>query len=199
MRRHRIIFALVLMLALCGTGLVLPAGASDPMQQIRLSAADAGPVLLLAKSVKKAAGQEGTERIGERVISSDEETKVRIRGNSVLVPVTLVNGNHDVDVELLLDTGASSTAIRADIAKKLYLDVSNSKKLPVQVVGGGVLQAHFVKLSRITVGPHTRRNWNVFVVPHNGPATHYDGLLGMDILRGLKYRVDFKREVIIWE
>jgi hypothetical protein len=36
-------------------------------------------------------------------------------------------------------------------------------------------------------------------VPHKGSGMRYDGLLGMDVLRGLKYKVDFKKQVIIWE
>jgi len=49
------------------------------------------------------------------------------------------------------------------------------------------------------VGPHTKRNVRAVVVPPRGPASGYDGLLGMDVLRGLKYRVDFSRELLVWE
>jgi predicted aspartyl protease len=67
------------------------------------------------------------------------------------------------------------------------------------VVGGAVIEAHQVTLSRITVGPHTRENAAVLVIPHKGPAVKYDGLLGMDLLRGLKYSVDFEKQILLWE
>lgn len=146
------------------------------------------------------AGDETWTRRQERVISGgDEPTKVRIRGNSVLVPVTLVCGGREADVHLLLDTGASATTIHSDVADQLSIDLERAKKARVQVVGGEVLEAHVVPLDRLTIGPHTRRNVHVVVVPHRGPAARYHGLLGMDVLRGLKYRVDFKKQVILWE
>ena len=157
----------------------------------------------LAQSGKRGQAQGGSEnwkRTGETVVSGgDEPTKVKIRGNTVLVPVTLAYGGSEVDVHLVLDTGASRTTINAEIAEQLYLDLSRAKKARVQVAGGAVLEARLVKMNRLTVGPHTKRNWDILVVPHKGPAAGHDGLLGMDVLRGLKYRVDFKKQVIIWE
>ena len=143
---------------------------------------------------------ENWKRMGETVVSGgDEPTKVQIRGNSVLVPLTLVYGGNEVDVHLLLDTGASVTTIYSEIAEQLFINLSKARKARVQVVGGGVIEASVVRIDSLTVGPHTKRNWDIVVVPHKGSAARYDGLLGMDVLRGLKYKVDFKKQVIIWE
>ena len=170
------------------------------------SAAAASPItggIRLAQSGKKAETREGSEtwkRMGETVISEgDEPTKVQIRGNSVFVPVTLASGGNEVDVHLLLDTGAAATLIHTEVAEKLYLDLGKAKKTRVQVVGGALISASVVSISSLTVGPHTKRNWNIIVVSHKGSGMRFDGLLGMDVLRGLKYRVDFKKQVIIWE
>ena len=108
-------------------------------------------------------------------------------------------GGREADVHLLLDTGTSATTIYSDVADQLSIDLERAKKARVQVVGGEVLEAHVVPLDRLTIGPHTRRNVHVVVVPHRGPAARHHGLLGMDVLRGLKYRVDFKKQVILWE
>jgi clan AA aspartic protease (TIGR02281 family) len=157
----------------------------------------------LAQSGKKGQAQGGGEnwkRMGETVVSEgDEPTKVKIRGNTVLVPVTLAYGGYDVNVHLVLDTGASRTTINTEVAEQLTLDLSRAKKARVQVAGGAVLEARLVKINSVTVGPHTKRNWDILVVSHKGPAAGHDGLLGMDVLRGLKYRVDFNKQVIIWE
>lgn len=157
----------------------------------------------LAQSGKRGEAQGGNEtwkRMGETVVSGgDEATKVQIRGNSVLVPVTLVYGGNEVDVHLLLDTGATATTIHSEIADQLSINLSKARKARLQVVGGGVIEASMVTINSLTVGPHTKRNWDIVVVPHKGSAARYDGLLGMDVLRGLKYKVDFKKQVIIWE
>jgi len=146
-------------------------------------------------------GESGNWKRGEEVVVSwgDEPTRVKIIGNAVLVPVTLMYGGNEADVNLLLDTGSSGTAIHTEIADRLSINLNRSRKTKVQVVGGGILEAHVVRVSSLTVGPHTKRNWNVFVVPHKSSVVRYDGLLGMDVLRGLKYEVDFKKKVIIWE
>jgi predicted aspartyl protease len=170
------------------------------------SAAVASPLtegIRLAQSGKRGQAQGGSEnlkRTGETVVSGgDEPTKVKIIGNTVLVPVTLVYGGSEVDVHLVLDTGASKTTINTAIADQLSIHLSQERKTRIRVVGGAVIEARVVKLNRLTVGPHTKRSWDVFVVPHQGSAAGYDGLLGMDVLRGLQYRVDFEKQLIVWE
>ena len=152
------------------------------------------------KAGEEGVGKETWRRTGETVIyRSNAPTKVTVIGNSVLVPVALVYQGNQVDVQLLLDTGASATVINTEIADRLNMNLSTAKKTRGRVVGGGVIEAHQVTVSRITVGPHTRENIAVFVVPHKGPPAKYDGLLGMDVLRGLKYSVDLEKQIIIWE
>jgi clan AA aspartic protease (TIGR02281 family) len=146
------------------------------------------------------AGKDAWRRVDETVIySSNAPTKVTVIGNSVIVPVTLVYQGNQVDVQLLLDTGASGTVINAEIADRLNINLSKARKVRGQVVGGAVIEASQVTLSRVTVGPHTKENAAVFVIAHKGPAAKYDGLLGLDILRGLKYNVDFDKQLIIWQ
>lgn len=170
------------------------------------STAAASPItggIRLAQSDKRGEARGGNEtwkRMGETVVSGgDEPTKVEIRGNTVLVPVTMVSGGNEVDAHLVLDTGASRTTIHNAIADQLSINLSKARKTQVQIVGGAVIEARVVRIDRLIVGPHAKRNWDIFVVPHQGAAARYDGLLGMDVLRGLKYRVDFKKQVIIWE
>ena len=145
-------------------------------------------------------GKESWRRMGETIIyRSNAPTKVTVIGDSVLVPVTLVYQGNQVDVQLLLDTGASGTVIDTEIADRLNINLSTARKTRGRVVGGAIIEGHQVTLNRITVGPHAKENTAVFVVSHKGPAAKYDGLLGMDVLRGLKYSVDFEKQIIIWE
>lgn len=129
----------------------------------------------------------------------DKRTRIITRGNSVLVPATLAYGNNEVSVHFLLDTGATGTTINTDIADQLSIDLSNAGKTKGVVVGGGVIEASVVRITSLTVGPHTIRNLKIFIVPHKGGPARFDGLIGMDVLRDWKYRVDFKNQVIVWE
>ena len=166
--------------------------ASSIMEGIRLAQ--------LVKRGEARGDSDNWKRMEETVVSGgDEATKVKIRGNSVLVPVTLVYDSNEVDVHLVLDTGATRTAIYTEIADQLSINLSKTRKAQAQVVGGAVIEAHVVRINSLTVGPHTIRNWDIYVVPHKGSAARNDGLLGMDVLRALKYKVDFKKQVIIWE
>ncbi len=191
-------------LGLCGS-MALPPEPDGGGGGLPGVAAVASPAkrLVLAQSSNRGGAQAGGQtwtRREERVISGgDEPTKVRIRGNAVLVPVTIVHGGREADVQMLLDTGASATTLHASVAERLAVDLDRAKKARVQVVGGEVLEARVIQVDRLTVGPHTKRNVRAVVVPHRGPASAYDGLLGMDVLRGLKYRVDFNRELLVWE
>lgn len=140
-------------------------------------------------------------RMGEPVVvfRDDESTKVMVKGNSVLVPVRLEHGGEEVDIQLLLDTGATRTMISTDIADRLAINLGKERRTQVQIVGGAIIDARVVRVNRLTVGPHTKRNWDIVVVPHKGPVVEYDGLLGMDVLRELKYRIDFKKKIIVWD
>jgi predicted aspartyl protease len=157
----------------------------------------------LAKSGKS--GQGGSEnetwrRVDENITyRSNAPTRVTVIGNTVLVPVTLVYRGREVDVQLVLDTGASVTMIKTEIADQLNINLSGARKMRMQVAGGAVITANLVTLNSITVGPHEKRNALISVLPHRGPAVPYDGLLGMDVLRGVKFNVDFDKQMIIWE
>jgi clan AA aspartic protease (TIGR02281 family) len=153
-----------------------------------------------SKAGQEPSREESWRRIDETVIyRSNAPTKVMVIGNSVLVPVTLLYQGNQVDVQLLLDTGASGTVINTEIADRLDVNLSTAKKTRGRVVGGAVIEAHQVTLRRITVGPHTKENVEIFIVRHKGPATKYDGLLGMDVLRDLKYIVDLEKQIITWQ
>jgi len=126
-------------------------------------------------------------------------TKVTVVGNRVLVPVTLCYHGTRVDVQLLLDTGAAETVINTETADRLNVDLRTARRAQVRVVGGAVIDAHRVWLPRITVGPYIKENATILVIPHTGPTAGYDGLLGMDVLRTLRYMVDLKKQIILWE
>lgn len=143
---------------------------------------------------------EGADHTDSGVKSTnDKTTKVVIRGNLVLVPVSFVYDRNETKANLVLDTGASGTTIHNNIAERLYINLSKAAKARGEVVGGGFIEANMITMSRIKVGPHTFIKRNVFIVPHENSAVKFDGLLGMDLLRELHYKIDFANEMIIWD
>ena len=112
-----------------------------------------------SKAASEGSKNENWRRIGESVIheGNNPPTKIKVMGNRVLVPVTLVYRGNQADVQLLLDTGASGTAINTEIAEQLGINVSSAKKIRVQVVGGQVIEARVAMLDSLTVGSDTCR------------------------------------------
>jgi predicted aspartyl protease len=135
----------------------------------------------------------------QHVGSSVRTTKVIVMGNQVLVPVELGYKDKTVSALFLLDTGASISLINTKIATRLGIKPSETKARAGEVIGGGLILVSIAKMSHITIGPHTRNEMEIGVVVHRGPPVSFDGLLGMDFLRGLKYNVDFESETLIWQ
>jgi clan AA aspartic protease (TIGR02281 family) len=123
-------------------------------------------------------------------------TPVVIRGNQVFVPVTLSYGGVSAEEMLLLDTGATTTMITFAVAERLR--IGEMESAAVQVAGGKVLRAGHARLSAMTVGPIVRSDMDVIVLRQRGNGLE-GGLLGMNFLRGLNYRIDFANQVITWE
>jgi hypothetical protein len=106
-------------------------------------------------------------------------TKVTIKGNQVLVPVTLGYGGREVQASLVFDTGAEMTVIHQAVADRLNLLLT--------------------KRTSVRFGPYEAKGVPVWVVFPQGPPTGEDGALGMNFLRGLEYSVDFENQVIRWK
>ena len=132
----------------------------------------------------------------ERLAASNE-TKVMIKGNQVLVPVVLCYGQNEAEALLLMDTGASGTVLHKNLAENL--NIKGEIKGEIVVAGGGKVQSTVDKLTFIRIGPITRKDQYVHIIEYQGPPVDHQGLLGMAFLRGLEYRIDFKKQVIEWK
>ena len=125
------------------------------------------------------------------------ETKVMIKGNKVFVPVTLSYDEREVQTTLLFDTGASSIVLHQDVAGQLGIDEYQESQ--GRGVGGVQIQTKATKLNYVLVGPNKKENLRADIIEYQGPEDKdYNGLLGMNFIRGLKYTIDFNNQTIRW-
>lgn len=125
------------------------------------------------------------------------ETKVVVKNNQVLVPVTVTYHGKDAQVTMLMDTGASGTVFHRDALEKL--EASSESAGYARVAGGGIIKVSSVLFDKVQVGPFQAKGINSFVIDNKSPGGTFDGLLGMDFLMNVKYRLDLKGQKIIWD
>ena len=125
------------------------------------------------------------------------ETDVTIKGNKVFVPVTLIYGENEVQISLLFDTGASSIVLHQNVADQLGIEEFTPSR--GQGVGGLQITTKMIRLTSVEVGPHKKENLRADIIEFRGTTeAGYNGLLGMNFIRGLKYTIDFDNQTIQW-
>jgi predicted aspartyl protease len=128
---------------------------------------------------------------------AQSETKVILEGNRILVPVSVSNNGIEIEVNLLLDTGASQIVLNRTVADQL--DIITLKKGLAQVAGGASILTEVGKVNYVKVGPFTMEEASVLIIPHEGAPVNYSGLLGMNFLKNVEYSIDYKNQVIRWK
>ena len=122
--------------------------------------------------------------------------RVKIFGDSVLVPVTLANGREKIETLLLLDTGATMVMLHKKVADRLKLKASRT--LQFHIAGGELIDSGIGNLSYIKAGPVKKENLEVSIIEYDGPPMPFHGLLGMNFLRDFDYRINFNNHTISW-
>jgi predicted aspartyl protease len=108
---------------------------------------------------------------------------VEISGSLAIVPVTL---NRTLNVNLAVDTGATTTLLSRRIASRLGLTTLGSR---VMVGIGGAVRSPMAKVDSVKVG--AAEVFGLIVVIHDLPQLdRFDGLLGLDYLKHFEIALD---------
>ena len=126
-------------------------------------------------------------------------TAVRLRGNQALVPVRFSYRNTTVDAWLLLDTGATVTVISSSLADRLGIQPASTESRLSQLANGRVVETSRTRIDSLAVGPKLKYNAEVSIMPSDGPAMGFDGLLGMNFLGEFRYHLDVNTQTIEWQ
>jgi hypothetical protein len=143
------------------------------------------------------AERQPTEAVAAKA-AGEQTSRVRIVNNQVLVPVTLKNGADSVRVELLLDTGATRTAVHDALLGRLHVDSRSTRNSQAEVADGSMIRSRQAKIDALSVGPFSLPAVELEFIPYCGNDGGHDGLLGMDFLGKHRYQIDMERELIRW-
>ena len=114
------------------------------------------------------------------------------RQGLIVVPVKIHGPNGSVQLQLALDTGATSTLIRPVHLEAIGCDPGLAQERVQVTTGSGVEFALRLKVTRISALGRSRRNFPVLghTLP---PSATVDGLLGLDFFRRCRLEIDFRR------
>lgn len=124
------------------------------------------------------------------------ETKIKIIGNQIIVPVKLGYLNKTLSASLLLDTGSSNTLLYKGVAE--LPNIRSGSLTKTRLADGRVIPLYSANIDYIIIGPYKIDDFQISIVDYHGVPETYQGLLGMDFLKDKDYHVDFNRKIIVW-
>lgn len=130
----------------------------------------------------------------EQESSDNSVMPVAIKGNRVLLPVTLSYRGHEVTARFVLDTGAEVSTMTPQLAEKLNINPNDTKRAVAQGIGTGYHVTSRARMDYVLVGPNRKYGIDFLIIQGGGA----DGLLGMNFLRELRYHISFDRSEIKW-
>ena len=117
--------------------------------------------------------------------------------NLILIPVKVmgIDGNSFRDIEVALDTGATTTSIPIYVVSALGYNVSNPESIVEVVTGSGVEEAPVIEIKGLTAIGQTIENIEVMCrdLPLEAPV---EGVLGLNFLMNFDVHISFLKGTI---
>ena len=117
--------------------------------------------------------------------------------NFILIPIKVIgiDGNSFRDIEVALDTAATTTSIPIYVASALGYNISNPKKIEEVVTGSGVEEVPIIEIKGLTAIGQTIEN--IEVMCHDLPLEAYvEGVLGLNFLMNFDVNISFSKGII---
>ena len=117
--------------------------------------------------------------------------------NLILIPVKVmgIDGNNFRDIEVALDTGATTTSIPIYVVSALGYNVSNPKNITEVITGSRVEEAPVIEIKGLTAIGQTIENIEVMCrdLPVEAPV---EGVLGLNFLMNFDVHISFSKGTI---
>jgi len=106
-----------------------------------------------------------------------------------------IDGNSFRDIEVALDTGATTTSIPIYVASALGYSISNPKDRREVVTGSGIEEVPIIEIKALTAIGQTIEN--IEVMCHDLPPDAYvEGVLGLNFLMNFDVNISFSTGTI---
>ena len=113
----------------------------------------------------------------------------------VVVNAVIIGPDTETDVELALDTGATTTLINRQSLELVGIDLDHPPETALITTASGRQRIPLVDVSHLRALGQLREDFRV--IAHDLPLTAtVDGLLGLDFLRGCRLTLNFIRGTI---
>ncbi|MYC74681.1 hypothetical protein F4X10_02775 [Candidatus Poribacteria bacterium] len=114
--------------------------------------------------------------------------------NFILIPIKVmgIDDNSFRDIEVALDTGATTTSIPIYVASALGYNISEPKRIEPVVTGSGVEEVPIIEIKALTAIGQTIKN--IEVMCHDlPPEAPVEGVLGLNFLMNFDVHISFSK------
>ena len=123
-----------------------------------------------------------------------DDIPIRIYNNLIFVEAKL---NQKANGTLLLDTGATRTVLKPEIASILNITPeTDAPTYSIVLADGSIIEVPFVILEEIIIGKSIVNNLTVGIYPVIPDTSVADGILGYDFFSLFKFSIDRQNEIL---